>query len=76
MGRDAYRVLDQDGEVVAVRGYPDIALTTAQRLAEDYGEEVTFYVERQSLFGPSVELWRVVRDDAGAVWTHTTNQED
>ena len=77
VGDDAYRVLDAAGKELAVRGMKALALIAAQeRALRNYTEPTQLIVERRSLFGQPVTLYRVVREEDGAVSTYTVNRED
>ena len=75
-GRDTFIVLGPGGTVDCTKGAAPHALNVAQRLAEKHTEPATLYVERRSLFGPATQLYRVVRDEHGTVFTTTLNAVD
>ena len=72
--RDTYHVVGPTGDL-AVKGPAGpqdpaaIALVTAQGQATHAKVPVTYHVERRSLFGPSVRLYRVERTEDGRVLT-------
>ena len=72
-GRDTYRVV---GASVPVQAWAAVALVRAQTAALNSDKEVTLTVCRDALFGPPTELYRVVRDEDGAVSTITVNVVD
>jgi len=80
VGRDTYVVLDPDGTVLVERGAAgpvapgSNALTAAQRVAELYGKEVVLTVERRTLFGPAVPIYRVTRTADGTVFTNASSK--
>lgn len=76
LGRDSFHVLTETGEQLSVKGEAPHALVVAQGAAERSPEEVTLTVSRQSLFGPAVTIFRVVRTADGTVYTATPNPED
>jgi hypothetical protein len=75
-----FHILDQEGH--DLRGpllSPGVAVSRAQNIIQRRGEdgdEATLYIERHTLFGDPVELYRVVREEDGAISTYTTNLED
>lgn len=77
--RDVFVIVDEAG---AAHGrpveFPAGAITRAQTLALDWPghDPVTFYVKRQSLFGPDAVLYRIMRDEQGTVWTKIISEED
>lgn len=75
-GRDSYHVHTTTGSQLAVKGEAPHALGVAQRIAERNSEPIVLTVDRKSLFGPSVTLFLVTRDEAGAVFTNTINAVD
>lgn len=74
--KDTFHVHTANGSQLAVKGEAPHALVVAQGVAERSTEEVVLTVDRKSLFGPSVTLFRVTRDEAGAVFTNTVSRED
>jgi len=71
-----FHVFDGDGnERTPAQPVQALALVRAQKLAQDDVVD-TFYVERHTLFGPPVELFRVLREEDGSVSTYTINPED
>lgn len=74
-GRDTFHVLDPSGVQLAVKGAAPHALTVAQKIAEKSPDEIVLTVDRRSLFGPAVQLYRVTRAECGTVFTHS-NYED
>lgn len=74
-GRDTFHVLAPDGGQLAVKGEAPHALLVAQRVAEMSPTEVVLTVERRSLFGPEVLIYRVTRTENGTVFTNAS-QED
>jgi hypothetical protein len=75
-----FHILDQEGHDLrgpqATSGLAvSRALNIIQRWGED-GDEATLYIERRTLFGSPVELYRLVRDEDGTITTYTTNLED
>lgn len=75
-GRDSFHVHTANGSQLAVKGEAPHALVVAQGIAERSTEHVVLTVDRKSLFGPSVTLFRVTRDEDGAVFTNTVNLVD
>lgn len=75
-GRDTFHVLTADGAQLSVKGAAPHALNVAQKCAERSPDEVTLTVRRRSLLGPSVDIYRVVRVEGGAVYTRTLNPDD
>lgn len=80
VGATRYHILDQAGHDVAPeQGHPGVALSRAlniiQRMGVD-GDETPLYVERRTLFGNPVELYRIIRDEDGVIRTYTINLED
>lgn len=75
-----FHIYDQDG--TDLRG-PQVtagvalsrALNIVQRWGAD-GDEATLYVERHTLFGNPVELYRVSRDEDGNITVYITSRED
>lgn len=87
LGRTTYHVVDQNGNDLrppqsetVQNGGAGLALVKAQEIASRWGEdgdEAVITVERRTLFGDPVELYRVVRDpETGIVRTFTTSLED
>lgn len=74
-GREQYDVLDNQGRVLTTQAEPSVALVRAQDKAQRI-EPDSFTVVRRPLFGPTVELYRVVRDEHGTVLTYTLKRED
>ena len=79
-GGTTYHVLDQEGhDLLGPQSHPPIALVKAQdwiqRKGVD-GDEGTLYIERRTLFGDPVELYRVVRYEDGSIQTFIMNRED
>lgn len=74
VGKDAYHVVGAQPEVI--RPAAAHALTVAQRLAERASEPVVLTIERRTLFGPGVLMYRVTRDKDGKVYTNTINPQD
>ncbi|MDE2101482.1 MAG: hypothetical protein KGL39_29825 [Patescibacteria group bacterium] len=75
-----FHILDQEGhDLRGPQALAGLALSRAlniiQRWGED-GDEATLYIERRTLFGDPVELYRVIRDEDGVVRVITTSQED
>jgi hypothetical protein len=70
-GRDSFHVLTDTGAQLSTKGAAPHALLVAQRAAEQSKEEITLTVERRSLFGPKVTIYRVTRVESGAVFTNT-----
>jgi hypothetical protein len=85
--RESYHV-SAPGQKANGKGYSDssLALIAAQiRLEKGIGSsglpdhqkgKTALHVTRQSLFGPSVLLYRVIREESGAVLTFTVEKED
>ena len=79
--RDTYHVVGPSGDL-AVKGPAGpqdpaaLALVVAQAHAITAAEPVELRVERRTLFGPPVSLYRVVLDEEGVVKTYTINAED
>ena len=75
-----FHILDQNGvELRPAQAHPGVALVKAQDIALRWGEdgdEATIYVERRTLFGKPIELYRVVRQEDGSITTYTTSLED
>lgn len=69
-GRDTFHVLS-GGSQLAVKGAAPHALNVAQRKAEQSKEGTVLTVERHSLFGPAVPIYRVTRTEDGTVFTST-----
>ena len=73
IGKEAWQVIDPDGEVLAIRDgktHSDGAvLNMAQRIAERYSEEIELIVQLVPLFGDPDPHYRVVRDADGVVLT-------
>jgi hypothetical protein len=77
VGNEAYRVLTEDGREIAIKGMKSLALLAAQERAQrDYTEPVKLVVERRTLFGAPVILYRVVRDEDGVIHSATINAVD
>jgi hypothetical protein len=78
-GRDTYAVLDPAGTVLAEKGAAgpvapgSHALTVAQRIAEKHYKEIVLTVERRTLFGPAVPIYRVTRTADGTVFTNASS---
>jgi hypothetical protein len=70
-GRDTFHVLAPDRDQLAVKGEAPHALLVAQRVAETSPNTITLTVERRSLFGPSVTIYHVTRNERGTVFTNT-----
>lgn len=65
------------GQSTTPQGARGMALLRTQSYAEKHAQEPgTFYVERQTLFGPSTNLYRVRRHEGGAVSTTVLSFED
>lgn len=75
-GRDSFHVLASNGAQLAVKAAAPHALLVAQRVAEKSKDGIVLTVDRHSLFGPSVPVYRVTRTEAGAVFTLTLNPVD
>jgi hypothetical protein len=75
-GKDAFYVLTTNGAQIAVKGAAPHALNIAQRTAEMGTEPIVLTVERRSLFGPRVEIFRVTRVTTGDVFTNIVELED
>lgn len=75
-GRDTYHVHAANGSQLAVKSEAPHALVIAHRVAERSTEPVVLTVDRKSLFGPSVTLFRVTRTEEGLVYTNTINAVD
>jgi hypothetical protein len=73
--KDTYHVLDPKGVQIGTKTEAAHALVFAHRAAEQYPTEVVLTVERRTLFGPAVALYRVTRDEGGTVFTNA-NRED
>lgn len=75
-----FHILDQEGhDLRGPQPSPGVALSRAQNIIQQDGtdgDEGTLYIERHTLFGDPVELYRVFRDEHGVVFTYTTSQED
>ena len=72
--RDTYHVMAPKDTQLAVKDAAQTALVRAQTLAYDGEPGLELRVERRTLFGPPVTLYRVVRDEEG-VSTYP-NEED
>lgn len=73
-GRDIFAIVGHS-PLIEKEAAPH-ALTVAQRIAEKAGEPLILTVERQSLFGPKVSIYRVTRTEDGDVYTRTLSPED
>jgi hypothetical protein len=72
-----FRGRDQDGgHLFPAVAHPAIALVKTQQHAQDIPEAGTYYVERQTLFGPAVDLYAVERTEDGRVLTWTLSTDD
>lgn len=72
-----FRGRDQDGgDLFPKTFHPAIALVKTQQFALSTPEANTYYVERQTLFGPAVDLYMVERTEDGSVVTTTLTKED
>jgi len=76
LGKVAYRVLDEKGVELEIRGERSHALVRAQRVAEFAEKECALAVVSAPLFGPSHVLYRVTRTKDGIVHTLIVNEED
>lgn len=80
-GKDTFHVLDPKGVQIAVKGSASPiapgaqALNVAQRAAEQYDKPVVLTVERRTLFGDPVVLYRVTRDEHGVVFTNASRED-
>lgn len=83
--RDTYHILGPNGAELDVRGYDPsfptdtqdrLALGIAQQRAFDFEAPATLTVERRSLFGPAVTVYRVVHEEDNAVVTYIVNAVD
>lgn len=74
--RDTFHVHTANGSQLAVKGEAPHALVVAQGIAERSTDEVVLTVDRKSLFGPSVTLFRVTRTETGDVFTNHVNNVD
>jgi hypothetical protein len=73
---ESYHVLDGAREL-AVKGAGVLGLLCAQeRAMRDYDKPTTLTVERRTLFGEPVILYRVVRDEDRQIKSYTINRED
>lgn len=75
-GRDTFHVHTANGSQLAVKGEAPHALVVAQGIAERSTDEIVLTIDRKSLFGPSVTLFRVTRTETGDVFTNTENNVD
>jgi hypothetical protein len=79
--RDTYHVVGPSGDL-AVKGPAGpqdpgaLALVVAQAHAITAPDPIELRVERRTLFGPPVTLYRVVLDAEGVVKTFTVNHVD
>lgn len=73
-GKDSFIVRTPGGEKLNDTAWPMVALVLAQGRA--IKGPAVLCVERRSLVGPPVVLYRVERDDCGIVTTTTVNEED
>lgn len=77
LGNETFRVRDIDGaEVIPPQVSAGVALSKAQNLAVRTSEQYTYFIERQTLFGDPVDLYRVERTEGGSVFTYTLSRED
>lgn len=74
--RDTFHVHTANGSQLAVKGEAPHALVVAQGIAERSTDEVVLTVDRKSLFGPNVTLFRVTRTETGDVFTNHVNNVD
>lgn len=80
-GKDTFHVIDPTGVVIITKGEASPiapgahALVTAHRVAEQYGKPVVLTVERRTLFGPAVQLYRVTRTEDGTVFTNASHED-
>lgn len=77
LGKETFRVRDIDGtEVIAPQVSAGVALSKTQNLAVRIEEQYTYFIERQTLFGDPVDLYRVDRTEDGRVLTYILSTED
>jgi hypothetical protein len=69
-GKESWQIVGPDGAIIQETNYGEGAtLSIAQNLAQEYDEEVTLIVRVKSLFGEPDNLFRVVREEDGAIAT-------
>ncbi len=80
-GRDVFHVVaEHDGihiDVLETKHGPKVALNMAMRFAEIINiDGLELEVWRKTLLGPETLMYRVVRDEHGAVYGHTIEEAD
>jgi len=71
IGAEAWQIIGPNGEVLRETGFgAEVALVLAQALALYYDKETELTVQLRPLFGEPDVLYRIVRDEDGAVLTH------
>jgi hypothetical protein len=78
VGKVAYRVVNERGEELSLLPLRSTALFRAQRLAESIkgNDRHEYHITSVPLFGEPTLLYRVIRDQAGVVYTYIINEED
>lgn len=68
---ETHQILDPAGKILRDSPYGEGAtLALAQTLAQKYDDEVTLTVRLKALFGEPDDLYRIVREEDGAVSTY------
>ncbi len=72
-GKDRYYIYNEAGTLVGQATARPLALVSAQHQALISKEPQRFRIERETLFGPRVEIATVVRDEDDVVHTFAEN---